>query len=225
MLNLFLDSADIDEIRDVYSLIRLDGVTTNPSLLAKAKNKYGSPVLNLKVVYNFVIQHGGSLHVQPVGTSYEEIISDAYYILDEVGPKTWIKIPVTEPGLAAIGKLSKEGINITAASIFSFTQAMLAYKAGAKCISVYCNRAEENGIDYKTVIKSIKNAVPDVMLLAASFKDIKQVEEASFSGADSLTIKKALLFSALNDSVIKDTVRAFKDDWAEAFSTNTIKGE
>ena len=64
MLRLFLDSADIDEIRTVYSLITLDGVTTNPSILAESRNKYGSPVLALKVISRFVSDHGGTLHVQ-----------------------------------------------------------------------------------------------------------------------------------------------------------------
>ena len=223
MLRLFLDSADIDEIRDAYSLITLDGVTTNPGILASSRNKYGSPVLALKVMSKFVSDHGGSLHVQPVGTSYQAILDDAHFILEELGEGTWIKIPVTEDGLAAISTLSKEGVHVTAASVFSFSQGMLAYKAGAECVSVYCNRAEENGIDYPSVISSIKNAFPEKMLLAASFKNTEQVETASFSGADSLTLKAGLLFSDLRTDLMKKTVEGFKSSWLEAFKKDRIK--
>ena len=223
MLRLFLDSADIDEIRDVYSLITLDGVTTNPSILAGSRNKYGSPLLALKVISKFVSDHGGTLHVQPVGTAYEAILEDAYYLLGELGKDVWIKIPVTEAGLAAISRLSGEGVNVTAASVFSFSQGMLAYKAGTKCVSVYCNRAEENGIDYPGVITSLKNAFPDQMLLAASFKDTIQAEIASISGADSLTLKSNVLFSDLNTPLMKNTVDSFKTSWLDAFGKDRIK--
>lgn len=223
MLRLFLDSADIDEIRNVYSLITLDGVTTNPSILAGSKNKYGSPILALKVISKFVTDHGGALHVQPVATAYDGILEDAYYLLEELGRNTWIKIPVTSDGLAAISRLSSEGVNVTAASVFTFSQGMLAYKAGAKCVSVYCNRAEENGIDYPSVITSLKSAFPEKMLLAASFKDNVQAEIASFSGADSLTLKANVLFSDLSTPLMKKTVDGFSDSWCYAFGKESLK--
>ena len=200
MLRLFLDSADIDEIRNVYSLITLDGVTTNPSILAGSKNKYGSPILALKVISKFVTDHGGALHVQPVATAYDGT-----------------------DGLAAISRLSSEGVNVTAASVFTFSQGMLAYKAGAKCVSVYCNRAEENGIDYPSVITSLKSAFPEKMLLAASFKDNVQAEIASFSGADSLTLKANVLFSDLSTPLMKKTVDGFSASWRDAFGKESIK--
>lgn len=225
MLRLFLDSADIDEIRTVYSLITLDGVTTNPSILAESRNKYGSPVLDLKVISKFVSDHGGTLHVQPVGTSYQAILEDAHFLLDELGGNTWIKIPVTEDGLAAISTLSREGVHVTAASVFTFSQGMLAYKAGAECVSVYCNRAQDNGIDYTSVISSIKNAFPEKMLLAASFKNTAQAEIASYSGADSLTLKAKVLFSDLKTDLMKKTVDSFKMSWLDAYKKDRIKPE
>lgn len=225
MLRLFLDSADIDEIRTVYSLITLDGVTTNPSILAESRNKYGSPVLALKVISRFVSDHGGTLHVQPVGTSYQAILEDARFLLDELGGNTWIKIPVTEDGLAAISTLSREGVHVTAASVFTFSQGMLAYKAGAECVSVYCNRAQDNGIDYTSVISSIKNAFPEKMLLAASFKNTAQAEIASYSGADSLTLKAKVLFSDLKTDLMKKTVDSFKMSWLDAYKKDRIKPE
>lgn len=225
MIRLFLDSADIDEIRNVYSLITLDGVTTNPSILAESRNKYGSPILALKVISKFVTSHGGTLHVQPVGTSYQAILDDAHYLLEELGEETWIKIPVTEDGLAAISTLSGEGVHITAASVFSFSQGMLAYKAGAECVSVYCNRAQEHQIDYEEVIRSIKNAFADKMLLAASFKNAIQAEKATLSGADSLTLKSNVLFSDLRTNLMRKTVEDFKASWTEAFGKDRIKPE
>ena len=225
MLRLFLDSADIDEIRTVYSLITLDGVTTNPSILAESRNKYGSPGLALKVISRFVSDHGGTLHVQTVGTSYQAILEDAHFLLDELGGNTWIKIPVTEDGLAAIGTLSREGVHVTAASVFTFSQGMLAYKAGAECVSVYCNRAQDNGIDYTSVISSIKNAFPEKMLLAASFKNTAQAEIASYSGADSLTLKAKVLFSDLKTDLMKKTVDSFKMSWLDAYKKDRIKPE
>ncbi len=225
MLHLFLDTADIDEIRDAYSLIRLDGVTTNPSILAGAKNKYGSPVLELKVIYKFLEEHGGQLHIQPVASLYDEILKDAYYILEEVGENVWIKIPVTEDGLAAISRLSAEGIKVTAASVFTFTQGMLAYKAGADTVSVYCNRAEEKGIEYAHVIESLKNAFPDRVLLAASFRTTDQIERASFAGADSLTIKPKLLFQDLKTDLMRDTVANFQFSWESAFKSRNLRRE
>ena len=215
MIRLFLDSADIDEIRNVYSLITLDGVTTNPSILAESRNKYGSPILALKVISKFVTSHGGTLHVQPVGTSYQAILDDAHYLLEELGEETWIKIPVTEDGLAAI----------STPSVFSFSQGMLAYKAGAECVSVYCNRAQEHQIDYEEVIRSIKNAFADKMLLAASFKNAIQAEKATLSGADSLTLKSNVLFSDLRTNLMRKTVEDFKASWTEAFGKDRIKPE
>ena len=159
------------------------------------------------------------------GESYQAILEDAHFLLDELGGNTWIKIPVTEDGLAAISTLSREGVHVTAASVFTFSQGMLAYKAGAECVSVYCNRAQDNGIDYTSVISSIKNAFPEKMLLAASFKNTAQAEIASYSGADSLTLKAKVLFSDLKTDLMKKTVDSFKMSWLDAYKKDRIKPE
>ena len=156
---------------------------------------------------------------------YQAILEDAHFLLDELGGNTWIKIPVTEDGLAAISTLSREGVHVTAASVFTFSQGMLAYKAGAECVSVYCNRAQDNGIDYTSVISSIKNAFPEKMLLAASFKNTAQAEIASYSGADSLTLKAKVLFSDLKTDLMKKTVDSFKMSWLDAYKKDRIKPE
>lgn len=216
-MKLFLDTADVNFIRSTYSMINADGVITNPSLISRSQSKYGSAVLDLKVIGRFIDEHGGRLHVQTVGRSYEDIMKDASFISEEFGSRTVVRIPVSREGLAAMSSLSSAGVEVAGTAVYTFSQALLAVKAGAGQLTVYAGRMEENGLDYQALVRLLKKAVPDVFVLVASIHSHETAERAAEAGADGLAYKPELLFSEVGSLLVSRTMDGFAESWKNAY--------
>ena len=216
-MKLFLDTADVNFIRSTYSMINADGVITNPSLISRSQSKYGSAVLDLKVIGKFIKEHGGKLYVQTVGKSYDDIMKDAYFILDEFGRQAVVRIPVSRDGLAAMSSLSREGVEVAGTSIYTFSQALLAVKAGASQLAVYAGRMEENGLDFHSLVSLLKKSLPEVFVLVASIRSMRMAEEAADAGADGIAYKPDLLFSEVGSILVSKTMDGFANSWKNAY--------
>lgn len=216
-MKLFLDTADVNFIRSTYSMINADGVITNPSLISRSQSKYGSAVLDLKVIGKFINEHGGTLHVQTVGRSYEDIMKDASFILEEFGKETVVRIPVSRDGLAAMSALSRDGVKVAGTSIYTFSQALLAVKAGASLLTVYAGRMEENGLDFQALVELIKKSVPDLFVLVASIHSMRMAEKAAEAGADGIAYKPELLFSEVGSLLVNKTMDGFAESWKNTY--------
>lgn len=214
-MKLIIDHANLEKIKKLYSYYPVDGVTTNPSILAKEKR---NPYEVLKEIREF-IGKDGELHVQVISKIAEDMIKEAYKIIEVLGQNTYIKIPVTREGLKAIKILSKEGINITATAIYTQMQGYLAGKAGAKYAAPYVNRIDNlgaNGIQSAKDIHDIyvKNNI-NTEVLAASFKNSQQVLELAKYGIGAATISPSVMEGLIKLDAVECAVQAFIDDFEE----------
>ena len=145
-MKLLVDDANIEKIKRVYEYYAIDGVTTNPSILAKnGKNPYET----LKEIREF-IGEDAELHVQVVSKTADKMVEEGKRIVKELGKNTYVKIPTIPEGLKAMKQLSSEGYKITATAIYTPIQAYLAAKAGADYTAPYVNRFDNlgtNGIE------------------------------------------------------------------------------
>ena len=174
-MKLLIDDANIEKIKRIYEYYAIDGVTTNPSILAKnGKNPYET----LKEIREF-IGEDAELHVQVVSSTAEEMIEEGHRIVKELGKNTYVKSPTVPEGLKAMKKLSNEGYKVTATAIYTPIQAYLAAKAGADYTAPYVNRIDNlgtNGIEVTRKIHDIfENNGLKTQILAASFKNSLQV--------------------------------------------------
>lgn len=212
-MKLIVDFANLDQIKEMYSYYPVDGVTTNPSILAKeGKNPYKV----LKAIREFIGQDA-ELHVQVVSLDAEEIVKEAHKIREELGTSTYVKVPVTREGLKAIKILSKEGVNITATAIYTQMQAYLAGKAGALYAAPYVNRIDNLGADGVKVAKEIhdifkKNELK-TEVLAASFKNSQQVLELAKYGIGAATIAPDVIEGLIKLDAVTCAVAAFNKDF------------
>lgn len=126
-MKFIIDDASIEKIKEIYDTFAVDGVTTNPSILAKNGKQ---PFETLREIREFIGPEA-ELHVQVVAADAEGMVEEAHRIQKELGMNTYVKIPTTKEGLKAMKDLKKEGANVTATAIYTQMQAFLAGKAGA----------------------------------------------------------------------------------------------
>ena len=213
-MKLLVDHADINKIRRIYQYYPMDGVTTNPSILAAAKRP---PFEVLKEIREF-IGPDAELHAQVIAKDTEGMIRDAHRIVKELGENTFVKIPSVPAGFAAMRALSGEGLNITATAIYTPMQGYLAAKSGAKYAATYINRIDNMGFNGIQVAKEIhdifRNNGMDAGLLCASFKNSQQVMELARYGVLASTVAPDVIESfvknAAIDAAVDDFIRDFE---------------
>ena len=187
-MKLIIDDANIENIKRLYEYYPVDGVTTNPSILAKTGE---SPYKVLKEIRSF-IGSKDQLHVQVVASSAEGMVEDARRIVAELGEETFVKIPAVPEGFKAMKLIATEGIRVTATAIYTPLQAYLSAKCGAVYVAPYINRIDNMGYDGIAVAKAIhdifKNNGYQAGVLAASFKNSQQVLELCKYGISAVTV-------------------------------------
>ena len=141
-MKLIIDDANIDQIKTIYEYYPVDGVTTNPTILAKSKR---APYEVLREIRGFI---GGQaeLHVQVVARTAAGMMEDAHRIVKELGENTFVKVPSVPEGFKAMMALNREGIAVTATAIYTPMQAFLAAKCGAAYAAPYINRIDNMGL-------------------------------------------------------------------------------
>ena len=176
-MKFIIDDADIEKVREIWDLYPCDGVTTNPSILAKSGRNPYEVLTELREI----VGKDGELHVQVVSKDAEGMVKEAAVIRERLGENTFVKIPTTPQGLKAMKILSAQGVNITATAIYTPMQGFLAAKAGAKYAAPYVNRIDNMGYDgIKTAMDIhdiFENNGLNTEVLAASFKNSQQVLE------------------------------------------------
>lgn len=212
-MKLLIDDANTDEIRRLYDLYPLDGVTTNPSILAKTKR-------NPKEVLHEIRKIIGDdlLFVQAVPTDAEGMIEDARAITESLGENTVVKIPSIPEGFKAIRKLKELGIATCGTVVYTPMQAYLAAKAGASYVAPYVNRIDNMGYDGIEIAKQIHDILTNnhmtCMVLAASFKNSQQVKELCTYGIGSATAAPSVIDGFVKNAAIDQAVKDFCHDFA-----------
>jgi len=213
-MEFMLDTANLEEIEKYHQIIPLAGVTSNPSIL-KREGRIDFFAHMIKI--RDIIGKEKSLHVQVVADDFEGMMKDAKAMLDHIDPDVYIKIPVSEEGLKAIKALKADGVNVTATAIYTKFQAYLAIAAGADYIAPYFNRMENQNIDPREAIaemaKEIERTNSQTKVLAASFKNVGQVNASLECGAGAATMGVDILQQALGMSAICQAIADFQADW------------
>ena len=210
-MKLFLDTADIKAIEDGNATGLIDGVTTNPSLILK---NGGDP----EVVYQSLIELGiPDISMEVVGTR-KEMYEEGVRLAKKFGKQSTIKVPCTPDGLSVCYQLSKQLIKVNVTLIFSPAQAILASKAGARYVSPFVGRVDDNSFGGLCLIKDIANIyskqqVYQTEILAASIRNVRDVGRAFEYGAHICTIPPTV-FDKMYKHVLTDAGLAqFDKDW------------
>ena len=215
-MKLLIDDANIREIKRLYDLYPIDGVTTNPSILAKAGS---DPRAVLQEIRAF-IGEDALLFVQALALTAEGMVADAQRILEICGRNTIVKIPSIPEGFKAIRILHAEGIRTCGTVIYTPMQAFLSAKAGADFVAPYVNRIDNMGYDGVKVVKEIQDILVknhlNCMVLAASFKNSQQVMELCAYGIGSATAAPSVIDNFVNNPAVDSAVRDFISDFKMA---------
>ena len=220
MTKILIDSADIKKAREIEKYYTIAGITTNPTILSKIE---GSLEDKLKELKEFTYGKY-EVHVQTTESEVEKIVEEAKKLRDYFGESFYIKIPVTKSGLEAMKLCSKENIRVTATAILTAMQALAAAKNGANYVAPYVNRMENVGQDAKEAILEISNLLIDypTEILAASFKNVKQVQDILRCGAEAVTIAPEIIEASIWHPYTDKSVFDFEKDWGNRFGDKKI---
>jgi transaldolase len=213
-MKIFLDTADVSLIESAYRTGLLDGVTTNPSLILKSGRQLNEVIQEISSSFPDL----ESISAEVVANTSEEMLSEAknYY---SISSNITIKVPCTIEGLKACKFLSDKGIKTNVTLVFSVSQAILASKAGATYISPFVGRWMDNSIDGIGLLKNIRQAFDysktSTQILAASIRDVRQVEQSALSGTNVVTIPPVVFWSMYNNIMTEMGLNLFEKDWNE----------
>ena len=210
-MKFFVDTADVAEIRDLAEKGLLDGVTTNPSLVAKAGRDF------IKTIREICAIVDGPVSAEVSALDAETMIAEGRK-LAEIAENVTVKVPLTWDGLKACRTLTQAGTMVNVTLCFSANQALLAAKAGATFVSPFVGRLDDVGEDGMALIRNIRaiyDNYPDygTEILAASLRNPWHVTEAALAGADVATIPPAILKQLVNHPLTDKGLAQFVADW------------
>lgn len=217
-MKFFLDTANILEIHRINSLGLVDGVTTNPTIIAKEGRNFEEVIKEICSIVD------GPVSAEVIGLTTEEMVTEARVIA------TWarnvvVKIPMTEAGLAAVNILSKEGIKTNVTLIFTVAQGLMAAKAGATYVSPFVGRLDDIGVEGLDLIGRLKQTLEnygfETEIITASVRSLKHLEEAAQFGADIATIPGSLFPKLWSHPLTDKGIDQFLEDWKKVPVTNS----
>jgi transaldolase len=211
-MKFFIDTANIDEIAEAKTLGILDGVTTNPTLLAREKGKGDFKEILKKICE--IVQ--GPVSAEVVGNDADTMVEEAGKLV-KIDKHIVVKVPLTREGLKAIGRLKAEGVRTNATLVFSANQAILAAKAGASYLSPFVGRlddASHYGMDLiRQIVTIYDNYDFETEIIVASVRNPLHVIEAGLAGADVVTIPFKVIEQMIRHPLTDCGVKAFLEDW------------
>ena len=209
-MKFFLDTANLEEIREAASLGILDGVTTNPTLIAKEQANLKKRIVEICQIVN------GPVSAEVVATDTEEMCREGRE-LARLHPNVVVKIPMLRDGMKAVKRLGEEGIRTNVTLCFSAPQALLAAKAGASFISAFLGRLDDIshvGMDLiRDIVVIYGNYSFKTQLLAASLRHPLHVVEAAKAGADIATLPSKVLDQLFKHPLTDRGLENFLKDW------------
>jgi len=211
-MKFFVDTADTAEIRSLAASGLLDGVTTNPSLVAKTGKKF------VDIIAEICDTIPGPVSAEVAATDYDGMMAEAH-VLRRIAKNVTIKVPLTPDGLRACRTLSDDGTMVNVTLCFSPAQALLAAKAGASFVSPFVGRLDDIGYDGMRLIADVmtiyRNYPFKTEVLVASVRHPIHVVEAAKVGAHVATLPPAVLRSLFNHPLTDKGLAAFVADWAK----------
>lgn len=217
-MKIFLDTADVSMIGPAYETQLIDGVTTNPTLILKSNRQLQEVIQEIAISFHDL----ESISAEVVAETAEEMLSEArkYY---SINSNVTVKLPCTVEGLKACKYLTDLGIKTNVTLVFSVTQAILASKAGATYISPFVGRWIDNSVDGIELIKNIRKVFDlsktTTQILAASIREVRQVEQCAIAGADIVTIPPVVFWGMYKNIMTEKGLELFQKDWNEVLKS------
>ncbi len=216
-MKIFLDTANLEDIKTFNDMGVVDGITTNPSLLSKEK---GNPSEIMRDIVRIV---NGPVSLEVVGTKFEEMLEEAHR-LKKYGQNVVVIIPMIPEGMKAVKRLKEEAVETNVTLIFSANQAILAAKAGASYVSPFIGRLDDGGQEGMALIREIiqifKNYQFETKVLVASIRHPLHVIEAGKVGAHIVTLPPEVLRKMMIHPLTDKGLTAFLNDWEKVKSHN-----
>lgn len=209
-MKFFVDTANVDVIKEINELGLADGATTNPTIISREGRDFKTVVKEICSIVD------GPVSAEVTGTTSEEMIKEARNIA------TWaknivIKIPMTMEGMKAVNVLSKEGIKTNVTLVFSVSQGLMAIKAGATFISPFVGRLEDIGSDPFALIADLRDIIDfygfDTQIIAASIRNKTHVEKVAKVGAHIATIPEGIFKKMSEHPLTTKGIETFTKDW------------
>jgi transaldolase len=210
-MKFFVDTADVAEIKDLAATGLLDGVTTNPSLIAKSGRDFKETIAEIcKIV-------PGPVSAEVAATDFAGMIKEGHE-LAKIAKNVTIKVPLTLDGLKACKVFTSEGTMVNVTLCFSATQALLAAKAGATFVSPFIGRLDDIGLNGMDLIREIRTIYDNYQnlstdILAASIRTVGHVKDAAMIGADVATIPPNILKALVKHPLTDSGLATFVADW------------
>ncbi|MEZ5923103.1 MAG: fructose-6-phosphate aldolase [Hyphomicrobiaceae bacterium] len=211
-MKFFVDTADVKEIRELAETGLVDGVTTNPSLVAKAGGDFKAIIKEICALVE------GPVSAEVAATDAAKMIEEGR-TLAKIADNVTIKVPLTWDGLKACRALTEAGTPVNVTLCFNANQALLAAKAGATFISPFIGRLDDIGLDGMELIREIRaiydNYAFDTEILAASIRTVNHVKEAAIAGADVATVPPQVVKDLVKHPLTDKGLAAFLADWGK----------
>lgn len=210
-MKFFIDTADLHEIREAQKMGAIDGVTTNPSLVAKTGRRY------LDIVKEICEVVDGPISAEVLSTDYDGMMREARE-WHAVHANIVVKLPLTQDGLKAVRTCAKESIDTNVTLCFSPNQALLAAKCGATYVSPFLGRLDDINLDGVELIEQIRQIYDNynftTQILAASIRTPNHVTQVALAGSDVATIPPAVIYKLADHPLTKSGLDQFVKDWA-----------
>lgn len=209
-MKFFLDTANIEEIKRINQLGLVDGVTTNPTIIAKEGRNFEEVIKEICSIVD------GPVSAEVISLDTEGMVKEATEIA-KWADNIVVKIPMTEAGLAAVNILSKEGIKTNVTLIFSVAQGLMAAKAGATYISPFVGRLDDIGVSGLDLIAKLRQVLDTYQLkseiIAASIRNLEHVESTALAGSHIATIPGTLFPKLWSHPLTDNGIAQFMKDW------------
>ena len=213
-MRFFIDTANIEEIKEANELGVICGVTTNPSLIAKEGRDFIEVVKEISTIVD------GPISAEVISLDHKGMVEEADK-LSKIHKNIVIKLPMTLEGLSAVRVLSQEGIKTNVTLVFSATQALLAARAGATYVSPFLGRLDDISTPGMDLIRTIAEIFAvheiDTQIIAASVRNPIHVIDAALAGADIATVPTKVIEQMLKHPLTDQGIEKFKKDWEATF--------
>jgi transaldolase len=215
-MKFFIDTADVADIRDIAATGLLDGVTTNPSLVAKTGRAFRDVIKEICAVVE------GPVSAEVTALEAEAMIAEGQS-LARIAKNVTVKVPLTWEGLKACRALTQAGTMVNVTLCFNANQALLAAKSGATYISPFIGRLDDIGLDGMELIEEIRliydNYDFTTEILAASIRTVNHVKQAAMAGADVVTVPPPVMKTLLKHPLTDKGIDSFLGDWKKTGQT------
>lgn len=209
-MQIFADTADVDQIRKAHEWGFINGVTTNPALVAETGSSYRGVVTELAEFIE------GPINVQVVATEEDEMVEQGRKY-DTWGDNIAVKVPVTQEGIKAIERLSEEGITTNATCLFSPVQALVAAKNGASYVSTWWGDVNDSGHDGFKLVRNTREILDqygyDTEIIVASVRDTRHIQESARIGADIITVPPFVFQMLWNNPLTNQSLENILSAW------------